>query len=194
MMLTSLKRAGQLAAIVATIVSLASLGSCASSGSSVRGYDTVTTMSGLRYIDIQPGDGAVVEKGMTVKVDYAGYLLDGTLFDTSIEEVAKAHDPSGRPFGDQSSGDATVRRTFDRGGYPFEPYEVVSVGNASVIRGWNEGLTTNLRVGGHRRLIVPPDLAYGAAGVGSIPPNATLVFDVYPRSAMPGTTESTPRR
>ena len=193
MMLTLVKRGMLLVTLVAAATALASLSSCSSSGSTTtRTYDTATTMSGLRYIDYVVGDGPLIETGMTVVVDYAGYLLDGTLFDTSIEEIAKQHDPSGRPLS-PASGDAVVRRTFDRGGYPFQPFPVENVGRAQVIRGWNEGLTTNMRVGGHRRLIIPPELGYGASGMGSIPPNSTLVFDVYARSAGFGT-EAAPRR
>jgi FKBP-type peptidyl-prolyl cis-trans isomerase FkpA len=47
----------------------------------------------------------------------------------------------------------------------------------SVISGWVRGVA-GMRVGGQRRLIIPPELAYGSAGRGAIPPNATLVFDI----------------
>ncbi len=121
--------------------------------------DTITTMTGLRYIVHEEGTGTVAENGMEVQVDYAGFLEDGSLFDTSIKEIGDEHG-------------------YDRGGYPFEPIGF-TLGTGGVISGWDQGLA-GMKVGGKRRLIIPADLAYGRAGRPPvIPPNATLIFDVH---------------
>jgi FKBP-type peptidyl-prolyl cis-trans isomerase len=65
--------------------------------------------------------------------------------------------------------------SWDHGGTPFE---LTPLGQANVISGWNKGLV-GIKAGGTRRLIIPPEMAYGAQGSPPvIPPNAKLIFDV----------------
>ena len=59
-------------------------------------------------------------------------------------------------------------------GQPFQ----FPLGAGRVIKGWDEGIAS-MKIGGQRKLIIPPDLGYGSRGAGGvIPPNATLLFDV----------------
>jgi FKBP-type peptidyl-prolyl cis-trans isomerase len=57
-----------------------------------------------------------------------------------------------------------------------QPYTFL-IGAGRVIAGWDQGVP-GMKIGGKRRLTIPPDLAYGSQGRGVIPPNATLVFEI----------------
>ncbi len=69
--------------------------------------------------------------------------------------------------------DGTVFDSSKERGQPFE----FPIGVGRVIKGWDEGVMT-MRIGGKRKLVVPPELGYGSRTMGSIPPNSTLVFEV----------------
>jgi FKBP-type peptidyl-prolyl cis-trans isomerase FkpA len=116
------------------------------------GSDTAptTTSSGpYSQTDLVVGTGALAVSGSQVLVGYTGWL-----YDTS------------RP-----DGKGTQFET-NPAGYGFR------LGTGVVIPGWDRGVA-GMRVGGQRRLVIPPELAYGSAGSPpKIPANATLVFDV----------------
>jgi len=67
-------------------------------------------------------------------------------------------------------------KEFDSGKFSF------TVGSGEVIQGFDLGVQ-GMKVGGKRRITVPPDLGYGARGAGPIPPNSTLVFHLEILSA-----------
>ncbi len=102
--------------------------------------------------DIRIGTGAEATNGRRVTVNYSGWLY-----------AAGAADNKGSLF----DSSLTAGRT------PFG----FLVGGNQVIAGWDRGII-GMRVGGQRRLIIPPELGYGTAGSGPIPGNATLVFDI----------------
>ncbi len=101
--------------------------------------------------DLRAGTGAEAVPG-PVTVHYTGWLFD-----------PNAPDKKGKKF-DSSH---------DRG----EPFRF-RLGAGQVIQGWDKGVL-GMKVGGMRRLTIPPELGYGARGAGSvIPPNAMLIFEV----------------
>ncbi|MFH0801152.1 MAG: FKBP-type peptidyl-prolyl cis-trans isomerase [bacterium] len=68
-------------------------------------------------------------------------------------------------------------RKFDSSVDEGKPFEF-TLGAGRVIKGWDEGIST-MKVGGKRKLIIPPNLGYGPQGAGgAIPPNSTLVFEI----------------
>ncbi len=66
--------------------------------------------------------------------------------------------------------------TFDSSRDRDQPFTFV-LGDPRLIQGWNDGIV-GMREGGLRRITIPPALGYGARGSGSIPPNATLIFEI----------------
>jgi FKBP-type peptidyl-prolyl cis-trans isomerase FkpA len=100
--------------------------------------------------DLKVGTGTVAASGNTLTLSYTGWFYD-----------ASKTDKKGLQF-DASTGRAAF---------------TITLGAGSVIQGWDEGLV-GMRVGGVRRLIIPPSMAYGSSRYASIPPNTTLVFEI----------------
>ncbi len=113
---------------------------------------SANAITSLTKNDVKVGTGAEAKVGKTVSVHYTGWLYD-----------TNAENKRGKQF------DSSRTR-----GTPFQ----FPLGTGRVIKGWDKGVA-GMKVGGQRTLIIPADLAYGARGAGgSIPPNATLMFDV----------------
>ncbi|MBW4891066.1 FKBP-type peptidyl-prolyl cis-trans isomerase [Mucilaginibacter sp. HMF5004] len=117
-----------------------------------------TTTSGLKYFITKPSIKRKPLKGDTAYVNYVGHTLNGKVFDSSIEAVAK------------SAGLQQPGRT-------YEPIKV-AVGEGQVIKGWDEALLL-LNEGSKASLVIPSALAYGERGAGEdIPAFTPLVFEL----------------
>lgn len=120
------------------------------------------TKSGLIYKIIKPGAGKKPNAGQNVFVHYAGFLEDGSLFDTSYASVA------------EENGVLDLARKEANGYTPF-PFSYGK--KTGLIAGFIEGLE-NMKFGDKSLLIIPGYLGYGEQGTGPIPPNATIIFEV----------------
>lgn len=116
-----------------------------------------TTTSGLNYIITAPGTGQKPRTGDTVVANYTGMFLNGKIFDTNIEAVAK---------------NSRIYRP-DRRYVPI----VMALTGSTFVPGLDEGLRL-LPKGGKATLVIPSRLAYGEQNAGPIGPNTSLVFDV----------------
>lgn len=109
----------------------------------------ITTTSGLQYEDTVTGQGKVAQSGQFVNVHYTGWLYNNGQQGAKFDSSKDRRQPFGFPLG-----------------------------AGHVIKGWDEGVA-GMAIGGTRRLVIPPQLGYGARGAGGvIPPNATLLFEV----------------
>ena len=119
--------------------------------------------SGLRILSLREGDGPKPKIGQKALVKYAGYLENGSLFDSNYKEVTKTYDTY------------DWNREQARG---YEPIAMLFSPDSPLVPGFKEGLLS-MKIGDKVRLFIPSHLGYGEHGSrGVIPPNADLVFDL----------------
>ncbi|MBB1192223.1 peptidylprolyl isomerase [Flavobacterium sp. SOK18b] len=122
-----------------------------------------TTPSGLAYKIVENGTGVKPANGATFYFNYAGYFEDGSLFDSSYENVNKAY------------GKYDERRAAQNG---YKAFPFVAGKKDGMIPGFIEGLE-NMGFGDKAVVFIPSNLAYGERGAnGVIPPNTMLVFEL----------------
>lgn len=136
--------------LFALVIALAGCtGGTADTGGAQVAANAMTPAPGLEITDTKVGTGFTPKPGQICIVHYTGWLYENGV--------------KGKKF------DSSVDRK--------KPFSFV-LGEHKVIEGWERGVST-MKVGGKRTLIIPPSLAYGAAGGGAaVLPNATLIFEV----------------
>lgn len=118
--------------------------------------------SGLAYVIVEKGSGKKPVISQEVYVDYAGFFENGMLFDSGIESIAK-------------SFDMFDQRRADMKGYNPIPFKFGA--KTGLIPGFIEGIE-QMNFGDTAIIFIPAHLAYGERGVGPIPPNTDLVFEL----------------
>ena len=105
-------------------------------------------VEGVKITVLQEGTGEVAKFGDRVSMNYTGKLTNGTVFDSNVDP--KFNQPT-----------------------PFD----FTLGAGEVIKGWDNGIM-GMKVGEKRVLEIEPAYAYGERGIGPIPPNSKLIFEV----------------
>ena len=114
-------------------------------------------------VDLVVGTGSEATTGATLAVHYTGWYYNAS----NAEQKGPSFDSSA-------------------GGAPF----AFTLGTGEVISGWDRGVS-GMKIGGKRRLVIPPSLAYGPVRNSSIPPNATLLFEIELIAFPPAITSAT---
>lgn len=137
-----------------------------------KGYDTTkvdTTRFGVRYVIVKKGTGTEkVDGSDIISFNYVGKTLQDSVFDASIDSIAKKADVF-----DSTRVYSPSQITYSLNGWTTK---------GRFINGFSEGLATSfkgLAVGGHTLILMPSSLGYGARGAGKIKPNTPLAFDLY---------------
>lgn len=122
-----------------------------------------TLPSGLKVMPLRAGSEERPKTGQRVLINYAGWLMDGTLFDTSEAQIA------------EQFGKFEELNQLHRG--DFSPSQMMFSPDSRLIPGFKEAML-GLSVGEKVRVFIPSHLGYGPQGSGPIPPNSDLVFDL----------------
>jgi FKBP-type peptidyl-prolyl cis-trans isomerase FkpA len=156
-------------AAVAAVLTCLALGACSSSSSSTT---SSTSVAAAPVVQRTVGDveRATFDPELHVHLDSMTRRASG-LYVQDLVMGSGAVATRGRTVVVRYTGWFPDGRRFDSGEI------TVSLGTNKTIAAWEEGLL-GMRVGGKRRLVVPPNLGYGARGAGEIPPNAVLVFEM----------------
>jgi cyclophilin family peptidyl-prolyl cis-trans isomerase len=131
---------------------------------------STASATGLAYKTLIPGTGVKPTDGTTVYIHYAGYLEDGSLFDSSITEVAKEYERYDENRASQNG---------------YQPFPFQYGKKEGLIPGFLEGIG-NMTFNEKAIFFIPANLGYGERGAGGvIPPNANIIFEVQLFEAAP---------